>query len=223
MEKTTLTKKKIDNKSQALLFSSPILESLTKTSLRMIWLLYIPILSTMIFFVLNSGILSGIGTSIIFCLGMAIWTLTEYLIHRFIFHGHEDSGKMSKLSYLIHGNHHEFPRDKERLLMPPVPSLLISSTFFIVFYWVMGSYAWAFFPGFMFGYLLYGSLHYAIHAYAPPFRWMKPLWRNHQLHHYSNLEKGFGVSTTIWDRLFGTMFDLKKEKEDKEKEETLRY
>jgi sterol desaturase/sphingolipid hydroxylase (fatty acid hydroxylase superfamily) len=107
--------------------------------------------------------------------------------------------------------------------MPPVPSLIITSTFFVLFYLIMGNYAWAFFPGFIFGYLLYGSLHYAIHAYAPPFRWMKPMWRNHQLHHYSNVDKGFGVSTTLWDRLFGTMFDLKSEKEDKEKEKTLRF
>jgi sterol desaturase/sphingolipid hydroxylase (fatty acid hydroxylase superfamily) len=52
---------------------------------------------------------------------------------------------------------------------------------------------------------------------------MKPLWRNHHLHHYKDDHKGFGVSSTIWDRVFGTMFDLKKEKEDKEKVKELMY
>ena len=80
-----------------------------------------------------------------------------------------------------------------------------------------------FFPGFLFGYLMYGTMHYAIHAWSPPFKWMKPLWRNHHLHHYKEQEKGFGVSTTIWDRVFGTMFDLKKEKEDKEKVKDLMF
>jgi sterol desaturase/sphingolipid hydroxylase (fatty acid hydroxylase superfamily) len=52
---------------------------------------------------------------------------------------------------------------------------------------------------------------------------MKPLWRNHHLHHYKDEHRGFGVSTTIWDRVFGTMFDLKKEKEDKEKVKELMF
>ena len=72
-------------------------------------------------------------------------------------------------------------------------------------------------------YLLYASMHYAIHAWNPPFKWMKPLWRNHHLHHYKDEEKGFGVSSTIWDLVFGTMFDLKKEKEDKEKVKALMF
>ncbi|HMC87213.1 MAG TPA: sterol desaturase family protein, partial [Chitinophagaceae bacterium] len=69
-----------------------------------------------------------------------------------------------------------------------------------------------FFPGFSFGYLIYGTMHFAIHAWNPPFRWMKPLWRNHHLHHYKQQEKALGVSTTIWDSIFGIMFNLKKEK-----------
>ena len=70
---------------------------------------------------------------------------------------------------------------------------------------------------------MYGTMHYAIHAWNPPFKWMKPLWRNHHLHHYKDEHKGFGVSTTIWDRAFGTMFDLQKEKEDKEKVKELMF
>ena len=66
-------------------------------------------------------------------------------------------------------------------------------------------------------------MHYAIHAWNPPFKWMKPLWRNHHLHHYKNVELGFGVSSTLWDHVFGTMFDLKKEKEDKEKVQELMF
>jgi sterol desaturase/sphingolipid hydroxylase (fatty acid hydroxylase superfamily) len=52
---------------------------------------------------------------------------------------------------------------------------------------------------------------------------MKPLWRNHHLHHYKNEHHGFGVSSTLWDLVFGTMFDLKNEKEDKEKVKALQF
>lgn len=57
----------------------------------------------------------------------------------------------------------------------------------------------------------------------PPFKWMQPLWRNHHLHHYKEKHLGFGVSTTIWDHVFGTMFDLKNEQEEKEKVDELMF
>lgn len=112
--------------------------------------------------------------------------------------------------------------------MPPVPSLIIASTIFFMMYGIARLFGaqlnvFSFFPGFMFGYLMYGTMHYAIHAWNPPYKWMKPLWRNHHLHHYKNEQQGFGVSTTLWDRVFGTMFDLKNEKEDKEKVRELMY
>ncbi len=81
----------------------------------------------------------------------------------------------------------------------------------------------AFFPGFILGYLLYASMHYAIHAWHPPFKWMKPIWRNHHLHHYKDEERGFGVSSHLWDKVFRTSFDLKKEKEDKDAVQKLMF
>ena len=104
----------------------------------------------------------------------------------------------------MHGVHHEFPRDKERLFMPPVPSLILAVTIFYIMYLLMGWKALSFFPGFLFGYIGYGSMHYAIHAFAPP-KFMKALWRNHHLHHYKAPDKGFGVSSVLWDIVFGTV------------------
>jgi sterol desaturase/sphingolipid hydroxylase (fatty acid hydroxylase superfamily) len=63
-----------------------------------------------------------------------------------------------------------------------------------------------FFPGFITGYLIYVSMHFAIHAYAPP-KYLKILWRNHHLHHYKYPDKAFGVSLMLWDKLFGTLPD----------------
>lgn len=123
----------------------------------------------------------------------------------------------------MHGNHHHYPRDRQRLFMPPLPSLILASVIFIVQYLILKENVYIFFPGFILGYLLYASMHYAIHAWNPPFKWMKPLWRNHHLHHYKDEEKGFGVSSTVWDHIFGTMFDLKREKEDKKKVEELMF
>ena len=214
---------KIHNKGQARIFKSAYLEMLTKTNPLVIWGIYIPIIVLMLY---RSNVKFGYTFAwmvLVFVAGMLFWTFFEYLMHRFVFHFVAESPRAQRFIYVLHGNHHEYPRDKERLFMPPVPSLIIASVLFAIQLFVIGNNAFMFFPGFIFGYLMYGSMHYAIHAWNPPFKWMKPLWRNHHLHHYKEQEKGFGVSTTIWDRVFGTMFDLKKEKEDKEKVKELMY
>jgi len=219
---------KIHNKGQAQLFKNQYLEHLTKTHPLVIFCIYLPAVSYMLYFSnvrLNLNI-EQIGFTFLF--GMFFWTFFEYILHRFIFHFISENEEAMKIIYVIHGNHHEYPRDRERLFMPPVPSIILASVVFMLMYFVAhlfyaSNYVFAFFPGFIVGYLMYGSMHYAIHAWNPPYAWMKPLWRNHHLHHYKNEERGFGVSTTLWDRLFGTMFDLKKEKEDKEKVQELMF
>lgn len=214
---------KIHNKGQAQLFRNRYLEMLTKTHPLVIWAMYLPVVAGLPWYAANKW--SGMGWTItlLFVAGMFFWTFFEYMMHRYIFHMIAESPRAQKFIYVLHGNHHHFPRDKERLFMPPIPSLIIASMVFSLLYLAMGHYAFLFFPGFILGYLIYGSMHYAIHAWNPPFKWMKPLWRNHHLHHYKDEEHGYGVSTTLWDRVFGTMFDLKKEKENKEKVDELRF
>ncbi len=208
---------KIHNKGQAQLFRNPYLEMLTKANPLVIWSMYLPFLIGLPYYAVSGQGFTLLRAALLFLGGMFFWTLFEYLAHRFLFHWITESKKAQKFVYIMHGNHHHYPRDRDRLFMPPVPSLILASVIFGIMYLSMGRYSYPFFPGFMLGYLLYASMHYAIHAWNPPFKWMKPLWRNHHLHHYKDEEKGFGVSSTFWDHVFGTMFDLKKEKEDKEK------
>ena len=214
---------KIHNKGQAQLFKSQYLEMLTKTHPLVIWGLYLPLMTGMPYYAAVKFGTVPARIALFFLAGIFFWTLFEYVMHRFVFHWVAESERAKKIIYVMHGNHHHYPRDKERLFMPPVPSLIIASIIFVLTYLLMGRSAFIFFPGFILGYLLYGTMHYAIHAWNPPFKWMKSLWRNHHLHHYKNEHQGFGVSTTIWDRVFGTMFDLKKEKEDKEKVKELMF
>jgi sterol desaturase/sphingolipid hydroxylase (fatty acid hydroxylase superfamily) len=214
---------KIHNKGRAQLFNNPYLEMLTKTHPLVIWGMYLPIIIGFPWYAATKFSFGALLIASVFIGGMLFWSFFEYLMHRFVFHMVAESERARKFIYVLHGNHHEFPRDKERLFMPPVPSLIISSIIFLMMYVLMREYAFVFFPGFMLGYLVYGTMHYAIHAWNPPFKWMKPLWRNHHLHHYKNEEQGFGVSSTLWDHVFGTMFNLKNEKEDKEKVKELMF
>ena len=214
---------KIYNKGQAQLFKNEYLEYLTKTHPLVIWGMYLPVLILLPYYSLKTLHFNGLGVFLLFITGMLFWSLTEYILHRFVFHYHAESEKGKKIHYVLHGNHHEYPRDRERLFMPAAPSLIIASTLFLLMFLVLGRNVFPFFPGFMCGYLIYGSMHYAIHAWNPPFKWMKGLWRNHHLHHYKNDDMGFGVSSTLWDHVFGTMFNLKKEKEDKAKVRELMF
>ena len=214
---------KIHNKGQAKLFQSQYLEYLTKTHPLVIWGMYAPVLLLLPYYSISSLSLEAWQVVLVFLGGMFFWTFTEYILHRFAFHYHPDTDRGKRINYVLHGNHHEYPRDRERLFMPAAPSLIIASMFFMVFYLVLGKYSFPFFPGFMFGYLIYGSMHYAIHAWNPPFKWMKPLWRNHHLHHYKHGDLGFGVSSTLWDHVFGTMYDLRNEKEDHQKTQELMF
>src|SRR5436190_800634 len=51
--------------------------------------------------------------------GYFFWSLSEYWIHRAIFHWEPERGWGAKLHWMIHGVHHDHPNDPLRLVMPP--------------------------------------------------------------------------------------------------------
>lgn len=195
---------KIKNKGQARLFQSEYMEMMTKTHPLVIYSMYFPVIVFLLFYAYSYHNFTFWNIFFVFLAGLLSWTLFEYLIHRFVFHFITEKERLKKVVYTLHGVHHEYPRDRERLFMPPVPSLIIATLFFLLFYKLMGWHVLSFFPGFLFGYLMYGSMHYAIHAFTPP-KMLKALWRNHHLHHYKYPELGFGVSSVLWDHIFRTI------------------
>lgn len=195
---------KIKNKGQGRLFKSEYLEMATKTHPIVIYSIYFPIIALLLYYGSAYKGLSLTKELFLYIGGLFSWTLFEYIIHRWIFHIVAESDRGRKIMYAIHGVHHEFPRDRERLFMPPVPSLILASLLFSAMYLAMGWNVLSFFPGFLTGYLAYGSMHFAIHAFTPP-KYLKALWRNHHLHHYKAPDKGFGVSSVLWDHVFGTV------------------
>jgi len=144
---------------------------------------------------------------LLICIGGALtWTLAEYVIHRFLYHTETNSEDFLEFQMSMHGNHHHYPKDPERLAMPPIPGLVLGALFFGFFYLIMGIYAVAFFPGFMLGYDAYITIHYYQHRIkSPNYKPWKKLWQHHKAHHYSNPYSAFGVSTRLWDVVFGTM------------------
>jgi len=109
-----------------------------------------------------------------------------------------------RLQYVIHGVHHEFPKDKDRLAMPPLLSVTVATLLLLLFRLFMGDLVFAFMPGFLIGYAGYLFVHYIVHACAPPRNFLKALWKNHAKHHYKDGDAAFGVSSPLWDYVYGT-------------------
>lgn len=206
-------KTQVKIKGQARLFENPILEFFTKSSLPESTISSITISALCIWIGYLMGAQHTAKQVVIwFIAGVATWTFFEYILHRYLFHISETAFKGSRrVQYVLHGVHHEYPNDAQRTLMPWLPKLLLTIPFFGLF-WLIFGVAGAFFAsGFMFGYYLYSLIHYSIHRYKAP-GFLKPLWEHHHLHHHLADEKAFGVSSTLWDRIFNTMPDKKEGK-----------
>ncbi|TAH38816.1 MAG: fatty acid hydroxylase [Bacteroidetes bacterium] len=196
---------KINNKGSKRLFKNPLLESLTRTYFLVPVCFYYLISVALIIYTLWFSLVSFISIIGIFILGALLFTLVEYLIHRYIFHFDAKTEKEEKLQYNIHGVHHEFPRDKDRLVMPPVLSVIIAFLFFLVFITIFASKGMVLFAGFSAGYSNYLLIHYFVHARKPPANFLKFFWTHHSLHHYHSVDTAFSVSFPFWDYLYGNM------------------
>jgi dihydroceramide fatty acyl 2-hydroxylase len=145
--------------------------------------------------------------------GLLSWTFAEYILHRYVFHWVNDTPRGKRIHFLLHGVHHDFPNDKDRLVMPLLTSVPFAVIFYSLFVFMMGTrLAEPFFAGFVIGYLGYDGTHYAVHHFKPRTRLGKWVRRHHMLHHHNDHEGGFGVSTPLWDLVFRTMPKTKREK-----------
>lgn len=188
------------------MYESAFMERITRTPIWVPQIMWVAIGAIFIWFSVSKMALNPYTVIILVLSGFVTWTLTEYLVHRFLYHTETNYDWLYSIQYKGHGFHHLYPKDPERLAMPPIPGLVFSSVFLALFYLAMGKYAFAFFPGFMIGYDCYISMHYFQHVVkSPAYKPWKKLWRHHKAHHYSNPYAAFGVSTRLWDWVFSTM------------------
>lgn len=186
------------------LFRSRFLESLTRIEPPAAFRFYPGVAVLLIFLNYYHEAIGTMTFVPVFILGVLTWTFLEYLIHRFLFHIPEMGPLTKNFRYTVHGVHHAYPRDRERLVMPPLPWFMTALGLFLFFYYLMGPYVYAFHAGLVTGYLGYVYIHYRIHTSNVP-QILKRQYRHHLLHHYKYEDKAFGVSSPLWDLIFGTM------------------
>ncbi len=131
-------------------------------------------------------------------MGLLTWTLAEYIAHRFVFH------KVPGIKGM-HQAHHD---ETLELIGTPTPislPILLISVLWPMTYLLGTSLALLWFAGFLFGFLAYTFVHYAVHHFSSGgWRWMKRLKWQHNIHHHGTSDLNFGVSTSLWDHVFGT-------------------
>ncbi|MBX0291554.1 sterol desaturase family protein [Hymenobacter sp. HSC-4F20] len=193
------------HKGSARLFENPMLERLTHTHIAAPLTIFFSVAGVSLYYGLSRGLLTGLSAFGLFLAGWLLFTLAEYLMHRFVYHMNTDTPRKAKFQYTMHGVHHEFPKDETRLAMPPILTVFVTSLLFFIFRFTFGYAGLGILAGFVFGYALYLFVHYAIHVYAPPKNFLKFWWHHHAQHHYRQDEIAFGVSTTLWDHIVGTM------------------
>ena len=137
--------------------------------------------------------------------GIGIWTLTEYWLHRLVFHWQPDNAFGRRMHFIIHGIHHDHPNDKLRLVMPPAVSIPLAALFLLAFSALFGDAAFPLFAGFIAGYLTYDYTHYYVHHFVPRSELGKRLREQHMRHHFQDHRFGFGVSSPLWDAVFRTL------------------
>ncbi len=207
MSKNTRKKFKSNSQDSVRMFKSNLLEPLSKVHYTVPLFLFIPVILYCLYRCLNAG-LWWWEYPITFIIGLVVWTLTEYIMHRYVFH-YELPGKIGKrLHFIIHGVHHDYPSDRLRLVMPPSLSIPLAIVFYYFFRSIIPlSYFWCFFAAFLTGYLVYDIGHYAMHHFNFKSGIFKKIKQHHMLHHYQQPEKGYGVSSPLWDYILGSVFD----------------
>jgi sterol desaturase/sphingolipid hydroxylase (fatty acid hydroxylase superfamily) len=207
-----MSKNFVSNKDETVrMFESDFMEVFSRVHFSVPLYIYLPVVFYFMYRAIFLYELSAVSIISLIILGIAVWTLTEYTLHRFVFHFHFKSEFGAKIHFIFPGVHHDYPNDSKRLVMPPSVSVPLAALFYFIFTLILGTINVApFFVGFIIGYLCYDMTHYAVHHFNMHNRFWLALKNHHMKHHYMDPTKGFGVSSPVWDEVMGTNFPEKE-------------
>lgn len=193
------------------LFKSDIFEFFTHVSPVAVLVIWLPVVGYFMYLgiIRNQGMIFVLFIGMI--LGLFLWTFAEYILHRFLFHFPAKTDWQKRISFLFHGIHHEQPKVKTRLVMPPAVSIPLAAIFyglfFVLFNWLLNIPNWItpVFAGFILGYVFYDMTHYATHHSSMRKGYFRTVRQQHMHHHFKTPNQRFGVTSPVWDVVFGTL------------------
>ena len=111
----------------------------------------------------------------------------------------------SDASFLIHGIHHDYPYDRDRLVMPPTVTAVFAAIVWVPIHLLLGPHLdRPFFAGIVIGYVIYDLTHYYLHHAAPRTAFGKWLRKYHLVHHFQTPDVRYGITSPLWDLVFRT-------------------
>jgi 4-hydroxysphinganine ceramide fatty acyl 2-hydroxylase len=201
----------------ACFFSQPYLEMFTRTPWWVVPLFWTPIVAVHLFEAAKDFTGSAFMHSALFLLvaaGIFAWTLLEYGFHRFLFHMEAALPNRQlafTLHFLLHGVHHFLPMDRMRLVMPPVLFAFLSSGPYLLFRCILGQKILnPLYSGAVSAYICYDMAHYFFHHGRSPIDLVNRMKSYHMEHHFKDPNLGYGVTSVLWDTVFGTTFAAKR-------------
>lgn len=188
------------------MFESDFFEMFSKVHPATPFLLYIPPTLVLLVWALIKGITSPLSALVFLPLGWVTWQLMEYFIHKHIFHW-EGNGPFTRwLHQILHGYHHQYPDDAQRLVMPIGASLPMAALIGAVL-WLLQAPGQTipYFVGLVSGYLFYDFMHWSTHYRKPLTAWGKLIRSHHMSHHFADTESNYGISHRWIDIVMGTL------------------
>lgn len=206
-----MSKNFVSNKDETVrMFDNNLLEALSKIHFTVPLYIYIPVILVFLYRAIFLFDIEFMNLLSLIILGIIVWSFTEYVLHRFVFHYVPNSKLGLRIHFIFHGVHHDYPSDSRRLVMPPSVSVPLAVLFYFLFYSIVGKiYIAPFMAGFLTGYLFYDMTHYAVHHFNMHNKFWLAIKNHHMKHHYQDSAKGFGVSSPVWDKIIGTDFQGK--------------
>jgi sterol desaturase/sphingolipid hydroxylase (fatty acid hydroxylase superfamily) len=158
----------------------------------------IPFGAVLIIAALRRNDLGPIAVLLNLLLGFFIFSIIEYAFHRWLFHG------SVRIMAQGHRAHHENPLGYDAL--PFFLPALILLAFTGVLVWLMpATNAFLLAGAITLSYVIYGLGHFTIHHHRFHYVMARDWAAHHHIHHH-HPDTNFGVTTPLWDRVFGTRY-----------------
>ncbi len=188
------------------MFESEFFEFFSKVHPAAPFILWVPIALAIPIYALTTERCTPLGLLLYFPLGLFCWQITEYFAHKKLFHW-QGIGPLSRRFHdIVHGFHHRYPDDPQRLVMPLAVSISIAAIVCSGL-WALDrpAFSWPWFTGYLAGYLFYDFMHWSTHFRKPLTRWGKKMRAHHMAHHFADIDQNFGISHRWIDRALGTL------------------
>lgn len=187
------------------MFESEFFEFFSKVHPAAPFVFWIPIGLGTFGYALATGLTSAKQSAVMVPLGFFAWQAAEYFVHKDLFHWLGIGPVSRRFHDIVHGFHHKYPDDSDRLVMPLAVSigiaLLVGGALYLAHKPAITIPLWT---GVLSGYLFYDFMHWSTHFRKPLTKWGRKMRAHHMSHHFADVDTNFGISNRWMDVLMST-------------------